>query len=105
MAFHEATKNAEPVILEPMMNVEVVVPEKFIGEISGDFSSRRGQIESIDDRGTDKIVKANVPLSGMFGYVTSLRSMTEGRATSTMEFSHYAAVPNKVATDIIEKRK
>jgi len=105
MAFQEATKHAKAVILEPIMKVEVVMPEKFMGDISGHLSSRRGQIESMEDRGMNKVVKATVPLSEMFGYVTSLRSMTEGRGMSTMEFSHYAVVPNNVATTIIESRK
>jgi len=105
MAFQEATKHAKAVILEPIMKVEVVMPEKFMGDISGHLSSRRGQIESMEDRGMNKVVKATVPLSEMFGYVTSLRSMTEGRGMSTMEFAHYAVVPNNVATTIIESRK
>ncbi len=105
MAFQDAAKRARPVILEPIMAVEVVMPEKFMGDISGHLSSKRGQIESMSDRGMNKVVKALLPLSEMFGYVTALRSMTEGRGTSTMEFSHYAVVPKNVADAIIESRK
>lgn len=105
MAFQDASKRARPVILEPIMAVEVVMPEKFMGDISGHLSSKRGQIESMSDRGMNKVVKALLPLSEMFGYVTALRSMTEGRGTSTMEFAHYAVVPKNVADAIIESRK
>jgi elongation factor G len=103
-AFQEAAKKAKPVILEPIMKVEVVVPEKFMGDITGNLSGKRGQIEAMEDRGDLRVVRAQVPLSEMFGYVTSLRSMTEGRGSSTMEFDHYAVVPNNVATTIIENR-
>jgi elongation factor G len=104
-AFQEAAKKAGPVILEPIMKIEVVVPEKFMGDITGNLSSKRGQIEGMADRGELKVITAKVPLSEMFGYVTSLRSMTEGRGSSTMEFDHYAIVPQNVATTIIESRK
>ncbi|MDB5253994.1 MAG: translation elongation factor [Parcubacteria group bacterium] len=103
-AFQEAAKKARPVILEPIMKVEVVVPEKFMGDITGNLSSKRGQIEAMEDRNDLKVVRAMVPLSEMFGYVTNLRSMTEGRGSSTMEFDHYAVVPQNVATTIIEQR-
>ncbi|OHA91648.1 MAG: translation elongation factor G [Candidatus Zambryskibacteria bacterium RIFCSPHIGHO2_01_FULL_49_18] len=103
-AFQEAARKARPVILEPIMKVEVVMPEKFMGDITGNLSGKRGQIEAMEDRGDLKVVRAKVPLSEMFGYVTSLRSMTEGRGSSTMEFDHYAVVPNNVATTIIEAR-
>jgi elongation factor G len=103
-AFQEAAKKARPVILEPVMKVEVVVPEKFMGDITGNLSGKRGQIEAMEDRGDLKVIRAQVPLSEMFGYVTNLRSMTEGRGSSTMEFDHYAVVPQNVATDIIEQR-
>lgn len=103
-AFQEAARRAKPVILEPIMKVEVVVPEKFMGDITGNLSGKRGQIEAMEDRGDLKVVRAKVPLSEMFGYVTSLRSMTEGRGSSTMEFDHYAVVPQNVATTIIEAR-
>ena len=104
-AIQEAAKSAGPVILEPIMNVEVVVPEKFMGDITGNLSSKRAQIEGMEDRGMNKAVKAKVPLSEMFGYVTSLRSMTEGRGSSTMEFAHYDIVPPNVAATIVAGRK
>jgi elongation factor G len=104
-AFQDAAKRAKPVILEPIMKVEVVTPEKFMGDVTGNLSSKRGQIEGMEERGEMKVIKAMVPLSEMFGYVTSLRSMTEGRATSTMEFDHYAIVPSNVAQTIVEARK
>ncbi|MDP3763970.1 MAG: elongation factor G [bacterium] len=103
-AFQEAAKRAKPVLLEPIMKVEVVMPEKFMGDITGNLSGKRGQIEATEDRGELKVVRAKVPLSEMFGYVTSLRSMTEGRGSSTMEFDHYAIVPANVAQTIIEAR-
>ncbi|MEK7194308.1 MAG: elongation factor G [Patescibacteria group bacterium] len=103
-AFQEAAKKAKPVILEPIMKVEVVVPEKFMGDITGNLSSKRAQIEAMEDRFELKVVRAQVPLSEMFGYVTALRSMTEGRGSSTMEFDHYAIVPKNVELEIIEKR-
>jgi elongation factor G len=103
-AFQEAARKAKPVILEPIMKVEVVVPEKFMGDITGNLSGKRGQIEAMEDRNELKVVRAKVPLSEMFGYVTSLRSMTEGRGSSTMEFDHYAIVPKNVETSIIETR-
>jgi len=103
-AFQEAARKAKPVILEPIMKVEVVVPEKFMGDITGNLSSKRGQIEAMEDRNELKVIRAMVPLSEMFGYVTNLRSMTEGRGSSTMEFDHYAIVPPNVATTIVEQR-
>jgi len=103
-AFQEAARRAKPVILEPIMKVEVVVPEKFMGDITGNLSGKRGQIEAMEDRGDLKVVRAMVPLSEMFGYVTNLRSMTEGRGSSTMEFDHYAVVPQNVAQTIISDR-
>jgi len=105
MAFQDATKKARPVLLEPMMKVEVVVPEEFMGDITGNLSSKRGQVEGMEDRGMNKTIKAVVPLSEMFGYTTILRSMTQGRGSSTMEFAEYAIVPNNVAEEIVEKRK
>jgi elongation factor G len=103
-AFQEAAKKARPVILEPIMKVEVVVPEKFMGDITGNLSGKRGQIEAMEDRGDLKVVRAKVPLSEMFGYVTNLRSMTEGRGSATMEFDHYDVVPKNVEMTIIETR-
>ena len=105
MAFQTACKKANPVILEPIMKVEVVTPEKFMGDVIGDLNSKRGQIQEMTDRSQMKVVKAIVPLASMFGYVTSLRNMSQGRASSTMEFSHYAEVPNNVAQTIIEGKK
>ena len=105
MALQDAARRAGPVILEPVMKVEVVVPEKWMGDITGNLSSRRGQIESMEDRGHLKVVRAKVPLAEMFGYVTQLRSMTEGRGTFTMEFDSYLPVPQAVAAKIIEARQ
>jgi len=103
-AFQEAAKKAKPVILEPIMKLEVVVPEKFMGDITGNLSSKRGLIEGMDDRAGLKVVKAKVPLSELFGYVTTLRSMTEGRGNANIEFDHYAIVPQNVADTIITAR-
>ena len=104
-AFQDATKRAKPVLLEPIMKLEVVTPDKFMGDITGNLASKRGQIEGSEERVGLKVIHAKVPLSEMFGYTTSLRSMTEGRASSTMEFDHYAVVPENVAKEIIETRK
>jgi elongation factor G len=105
MAFQDGAHKAKPVILEPIMSVEVVVPEQFMGDITGSLSGKRGSIEGMEDRGMNKAVKAKVPLAEMFGYTTTLRSMTEGRGSMTMEFDHYEVVPNNVAQDIIAARK
>ena len=105
MALQEGVKRAKPIILEPIMKVEVVTPEKFLGEVIGDLNSKRGHILDIGDRYNLKIVDAKVPLSEMFGYVTSLRSMTEGRATSTMEFDRYERVPDNITQLIKEGKK
>ncbi|MEN9390659.1 MAG: elongation factor [Candidatus Parcubacteria bacterium] len=99
-AFKEAAEKAKPVLLEPIMKVEVVIPEKFMGDITGHLTSKRGQIESMEERGLAKVVNCKVPLSEMFGYVTALRSMTEGRGVFTMEFDHYEVVPSNVAETI-----
>ncbi len=104
MAVQEACRAAKPVILEPMMKVEVVTPEKFIGDVTGSVSGKRGLIESVEGRGMDQVLKAVVPLSEMFGYTTNLRSMTEGRANFTMEFLRYDVVPQNVADTIIKSR-
>lgn len=105
MALQEAAQAAKPVILEPMMKVEVVTPDKFMGDVTGSLSSRRGLIEGMETRGMNQVVNAVVPLSEMFGYMTTLRSMTEGRAGFTMEFLRYDIVPQSVAATIIESRK
>jgi len=103
-AFNDAAKKANAVLLEPVMKVEIVTPEQFMGDVTGNISSKRGQIEGMEERGNVQAVKAKVPLSEMFGYTTILRSMTEGRASATMEFDHYAIVPNNIAEEIREKR-
>jgi elongation factor G len=105
MALQDAVARAKGAILEPIMKVEIVTPDKFYGDITGNISSKRGQIESMGERGLDKVVNAMVPLSEMFGYVNSLRSMTEGRATFTMEFGKYDVVPANIAKEIAESRK
>ena len=104
MGFRAGAKEANPVILEPMMKVEVEVPEEFMGDVIGDVSKRRGQVTGMGDRAGNKIVDAFVPLAEMFGYSTDLRSMTQGRATYAMEFDHYEEVPSNIAKEIIEKR-
>jgi elongation factor G len=104
-AFQDAARRADPAILEPIMRVEVIIPEKFMGDITGSLSGKRGQIEGIDDRSMSKVVKAKVPLSEMFGFTTTLRSMTEGRGTWNMEFDHYEVVPANLAAQIAEARK
>jgi elongation factor G len=105
MAFKEAAKRAHPIILEPMMNVEVVVPDAYMGDILGDLSSRRGKIGGMVQRGEAQVVDASVPLSEMFGYSTKLRSQSQGRAVYSMEFSHYEEVPKSKAEEIISKVK
>ncbi len=104
MATQDGAKRAKPVLLEPVMRVEVVVPEEFMGDVTGHLSSKRGQIESLEDRGNLKVIRAKVPLAEMFGYVTTLRSMTEGRGSYVMEFSEYAVVPTNVAESIMAGR-
>lgn len=105
MAFKDACRKANPVLLEPMMKVEVEVPEEYMGDVIGDLNRRRGQINSMDDRMGLKIVNAFVPLAEMFGYSTDLRSATQGRGTYTMEFDHYGEVPSNIAKEITEQRK
>jgi len=105
IAFQDAAKQASPILLEPIMKVEVAAPEDYYGDVTGDLNSRRAQIEEMGERGMLKTVKAMVPLSEMFGYTTDLRSMTQGRGLSTMEFSHYQEVPNSIAEQIKESRK
>lgn len=105
MAFKDAAKKAKPVLLEPIMSVEVVTPEEYMGEVMGDLNSRRGKIHSMEKRGNAQVIKAEVPLSEMFGYATDLRSKTQGRATYTMQFAHYEDVPKGIADAIIAKVK
>ncbi len=103
MGFREAAKKAKPVLLEPIMKLEVVTPEENMGDIVGDLNRRRGQVLSMDERAGAKVIKAHVPLAEMFGYVTTLRTLSSGRATSSMEFSHYAETPKNIADEVIEK--
>jgi elongation factor G len=103
MGLQEGVKKAGPVLLEPVMRVEVVTPEEFMGDVIGDLSSRRGRVEGSEDRFGVKVVTAYVPLSEMFGYTTDIRSMTQGRASSTMELNGYEAVPSNVAEAVIAK--
>ncbi|MGA3288314.1 MAG: elongation factor G [Bacteroidota bacterium] len=103
MAFQEGAKKAGPVLLEPVMAVEVVTPEEYLGDVMGDLNSRRGKIEGMGSRKDAQVVTAHVPLSEMFGYATQVRSMTQGRALYTMQFSHYAPVPKSIAEQIVEK--
>jgi elongation factor G len=110
MAVKDAFSKADPAILEPIMRVEVTMPEEFMGDVIGDLNSRRGQIEGMESRGGSvghktQVVRAFVPLAQMFGYVTDLRSMSQGRATSSMEFSHYAEVPASLASELVQKSK
>ncbi len=102
-AFRHAAPKARPVLLEPVMTVEVVTPEEYMGDVIGDFNKRRGQVISMDSKGGARVIKAKVPLSEQFGYVTVLRTLTSGRATSSMEFSHYAEVPANIAKEVVEK--
>jgi len=103
-AFQKGVKTADPVLLEPVMAVEMITPEDYMGDVMGNISSKRGIIQEMGDRGINKFVKAKVPLAEMFGYATELRSMTQGRASYTMEFFAYEKVPNNVAEKIIEER-
>ena len=104
-AFREAMPKAKPVLLEPIMKVEVLTPEQNMGDVVGDLNKRRGMIEGMDTRAGSQVIKAKVPLSEMFGYVTTLRTITSGRATSTMEFSHYAEAPRSTSDEVIAKAK
>ncbi len=104
IAFQNAARQAKPVLLEPIMAVEVVTPEEYMGDVMGNINSRRGQISEMSDRGTAKVIQAKVPLSEMFGYATDLRSMSQGRANYSMEFSNYDKVPNAVAEKVREER-
>jgi elongation factor G len=103
MAFQDAAKRANPVLLEPVMRVEVVVPEEYMGDIMGDLNSRRGRIQSMEARGGTQIVTARVPLSEMFGYATDLRSRTQGRATYSMHFDRYEQAPQNVSEEVVAR--
>ena len=105
LGFKESAKLAKAVIMEPIMKLEVLTPEENMGDIVGDLNRRRGQVNSMDDRAGSKVVKAEVPLSEMFGYVTALRTLSSGRATSTMEFSHYMETPSNISSDVISEIK
>lgn len=104
MAFREAARQAKPVLMEPIMDVEVTTPEEYMGEVIGDLNSRRGRIEGMGQRGDAQVIKAHVPLANMFGYTTDLRSNTQGRAIYSMQFDHYAEVPKSIAEEIIESQ-
>jgi elongation factor G len=103
--FREAARKAKPVLLEPIMRVEVITPEQYMGDVTGDLNRRRGMLEGMDSRAGAQVIKAKVPLSEMFGYVTQLRSLSSGRASSTMEFSHYNPAPNNIAEEVIARVK
>ena len=105
MGFRNAARKAGPQILEPIMKLEVITPDDYTGEVMGDLNRRRGLLEGMDMKGNAQVVKAKVPLSEMFGYVTSLRTITSGRATSSMEFSHYADAPKNISEEVIAKSK
>ncbi len=104
MAVKEAAAKANPVLLEPIMKVEVTVPEQYTGDVIGDINGRRGRMESMEPHGSVQTVLAHVPLAEMFGYANDLRSKTQGRASFSMEFEHYEAVPTNVANEIMEAR-
>jgi len=105
MALQSAAKRAEPILLEPIMKVEVVTPANFLGDVTGDLNSRRGRIENMGERGQMRVIDSKVPLANMFGYSTQLRSMTEGRASYTMEFDHYELLSENIEKIVLENRK
>jgi elongation factor G len=105
MAFKEAAQRSRPVLLEPIMDVEVVTPAEYMGDVMGDLNSRRGKIGGMTQRADAQVIAASVPLAEMFGYSTTLRSMTQGRAIYSMQFAHYAEVPKAKAEEIISKLK
>jgi elongation factor G len=104
MAIQEGARKANPVLLEPVMAVDVVTPEDFLGDVIGDLNRRRGRVEGMEDRGNAKVVRGTAPLSEKFGYVGDLRSMTQGRATYTMQFERYEEVPPNIAEKVVEGR-
>ena len=103
MAFKEAVRRAKPVLLEPVMKVEVVVPDEFMGDVLGDLSGRRGRIEGMEKRGSTQILRATVPLAEMFGYATELRSRTQGRASYSMHFLRYEQAPGDIAEEVVAR--
>jgi len=105
MAFKEAMKRAKPKLLEPVMAVEVVTPEEYLGDVMGNLNGRRGRVEHLEPIGGSQSIKASVPLAEMFGYATDLRSMTQGRATFTMQFDRYEDVPSTIASAIVDSGK
>lgn len=105
MAFQDACRKAKPVLLEPIMKLEAACPEEFFGDVIGDLNRRRGIIDETDDRVGQKIIKGKVPLAEMFGYATSLRSLTQGRGSFTMEFEKYEQVPANIAQEIAEGKR
>jgi elongation factor G len=105
LGYKEACRKAKSILLEPIMKVEVLTPDDFLGEVTGDLNKRRAIVREVTAKVSGQVIKADVPLSEMFGYVTSLRSLTSGRATSSMEFSHYAPAPENVAEEVINKAK
>jgi elongation factor G len=104
LALKEASKICSPVLLEPIMSVDVIVPDNYFGDTMGDISSRRGSIEGTEQRGNAQVIKAKVPLANMFGYATDLRSFTQGRGNYTMTFSHYSQAPKNVTDEIIKAK-
>jgi elongation factor G len=105
MAYKEACTQAKPVLLEPIMKVEVVVPEEYMPQVFGDLNSRRSAIQGTENRAGSNVIRVEVPLAQMFGYATDLRSRTQGRATFTMHFSHYAELPTALAEEVIKKHR
>ncbi len=105
MAFKEGAAKARPVLLEPIMSVEAVMPEEYMGDVMGDINRRRGLVQGMEDTPAGKAVRAEVPLKEMFGYATDLRSLTQGRATFSMEFMKYVQVPSSIADEIIKKNQ
>jgi elongation factor G len=105
IAFREACRKANPVLLEPIMKIEVVTPDLYMGDVMGDLNKRRGHLEGMDTRAGGQVIRAKVPLSEMFGYVTTLRTITSGRASSTMEFSHYSETPKSLSEEVVAKVK
>ena len=103
MAVKKAARAAHPVLLEPIMGVEVVTPEEYMGDVIGDLSARRGRVEGMEQRGANQVIRAQVPLAEMFGYATDLRSRTQGRATYTMQFHSYQEVPDSIAREIVAR--
>jgi elongation factor G len=105
LAFQEAAKKANPVLLEPLMEVEVVTPDEYMGDVIGDLSSRRGKITNLEQRAGARVIRSLVPLAEMFGYATQVRSMSQGRATYTMQFDRYEEVPKNIADEVVARTR